>query len=321
MVRMTIDRERQLVQDQNDSDPVDRRVDVPAGGALNVACAGPPPGDAAAVVLAVHGVTASHMAWRTVARLLAGSGVCLIAPDLRGRGRSSTLPGPYGLGAHVDDLTAVLDHLGVQRAVVVGHSMGAHVAARLSSEHPQRTAGLLLLDGGLPRLAPLQEADGDPDGADPTPGRLEGACASADDYLAGWRAHPAFAQAWDDDVDAYARYDMALDGRAARCVVREEAVTADAFDLLFDGVTRTALTRVRAPTRVLRAPRGALDDDCPVIAQEYLDAFAAAHPHLEVEHVPDTNHYTIVLGSSPGPAKVASAIESAINAAERSVET
>ena len=318
MLRMTIDRDAQaLPAKQITSDPFDGRFEVPvAGGALNVAYAGPAPHDAEAVVLAVHGVTASHMAWRTVARQLAGrTGVCLIAPDLRGRGRSATLPGPYGLGIHVDDLSAVLDHVAVERAVIAGHSMGAHVAARLSAERPERAAALVLLDGGLPRHAPIDDSDGDTEDDDPTPGRLETPCASADEYLAGWRTHPAFEQAWDDDVDAYARYDMAHDGRAARCVVREEAVIADGFDLLFDGVTSKAITRVRAPIRLLRAPRGPLNDDCPVIPHEYLDTFAANHPHLHVEHVPDTNHYTILLGNSPGPARVASAIETAVHAA------
>ncbi|HMJ37109.1 MAG TPA: alpha/beta hydrolase [Baekduia sp.] len=318
---MTIDHAAQArPADQTGSDPFGRHFEVAvAGGALNVACAGRAPDDSEAVVLAVHGVTASHMTWRTVARQLAARpGACLVAPDLRGRGRSATLPGPYGLATHMDDLTAVLDHVGVQRAVLVGHSMGAHLVARLSAEQPERAAGLVLLDGGLPCPAPVHESDAEPEDADLTPGRTETPCASADDYLADWRAHPAFKDAWDDDVDAYARYDMAHDGRAACCVVRDEAVMADSFDLLFDGVTSKAITRVRTPTRLLRAPRGPLDDDCPVIPREYLDEFAAGHPHLDVEHVPGTNHYTIVLGNSPGPARVATAIETAIQAAERS---
>jgi pimeloyl-ACP methyl ester carboxylesterase len=320
MPRITIDGQAAAVSaDPTASDPFRARIEVPvAGGALHVAHTGPPPNAAAMVVLAVHGVTASHMTWRTVARRLVGcAGACLIAPDLRGRGRSAALPGPYGLAAHVDDLTAVLDHVGAERAVIVGHSMGAHVAARLSAERPERAAALVLVDGGLPRPAPIHEPEGEPEGGDATPGRMETPCGSAAEYLAGWRGHPAFACAWDGDVEAYARYDMAHDGRAARCVVSEEAVMADGFDLMFDGVTRKAITRVRTPTRLLRAPRGPLDDHRPVIPHEYLDAFAADHPHIEVEHVPDTNHYTLVLGSSPGPSRVAAAIATAVRDAQQ----
>jgi lipase len=304
--------------DQASPDLLDARFEVPvAGGALNVGYAGPPPEAAASVVLAVHGVTASHVAWRTVARELAGrTAACLVAPDLRGRGRSATLPCPYGLATHVDDLTAVLDHVGADRAVMVGHSMGAHVAARLAADQPRRAAGLVLVDGGLPRIAPMHESEGEPDSDDPAPGRMP--CDTPDEYLAGWRAHPAFTRAWDDDVEAYARYDMSHDGRTARCVVNEDAVQADSFDLVFDNVTRRAIGRVRAPVRLLRAPRGPLDDHRPVIPDDYLEAFAADHPDVDVERVPDTNHYTLILGSSPGPARVAAAVEAAVRDAERS---
>jgi hypothetical protein len=58
-------------------------------------------------------------------------------------------------------------------------------------------------------------------------------------------------------------------------------------------------------------------DAHPVIPREYLDAFAADHPELDVEHVSGTNHYTLVLGNSPGPPRVAAAIEAAIRDAER----
>ena len=56
------------------ADPFSDRLDVPvAGGTLHVARAGAPPDQAEAVVLAIHGLTSSCMAWRTVARRLAGA--------------------------------------------------------------------------------------------------------------------------------------------------------------------------------------------------------------------------------------------------------
>jgi lipase len=284
------------------------------GGDLTVAQAGPRPAAAAGVVLAVHGITASHMAWRQVARELRQRGsLCLLAPDLRGRGRSATLPGPYGMSAHVADLLAVLDHARSRQAVVVGHSLGAHIAARLAADHPDRVASVVLLDGGLP--VP-QQLDGDDDeleaAAAPAIDRMEEATATADGYMARWRCHPAFANAWNDDVEAYARYDMAHDGARARCVVCEEAVMADSFDLALDGTTRTALARVRTPVRLLHAPRGVFDEQQPVIAPRSLEWFRAARPRSRVELVPGVNHYTLLLGEGPGPARVAAAITQAV---------
>ena len=162
-----------------------------------------PSRSAAAVVLAVHGITSSHVIWRAVARELCGDGaLCLLAPDLRGRGRSTALPRPYGMTAHVEDLLAVLDHAGASTALLAGHSMGAHVVARLAAEHPERAAGVVLVDGGLGvtrQLVGAQEED-------------------PEEHLDGLRGHPAFADAWNHDVEAYVRYQTAEDGDGARCV-------------------------------------------------------------------------------------------------------
>lgn len=302
-------------------DPFNARFEVPVtGGALQVARAGPTADAAECVVLAAHGVTASLMTWQTVARGLDGR-VCLLAPDLRGRGRSATLPGPYGIAAHVADLIAVLDHVGTPSAVLMGHSMGAYVAARLAAEHPERAAGLLLLDAGLP-LPPADDPDEMLDSAVTNAVmRLGITFASADQYIDGWRAHPAFARAWNEDVEAYARYDLVEHGRVARCVASAAAVRADSRDMVLDDQTRTALDRVRAPVQLLRAERGLFDDD-PLVAADALHAFAAAHPSVRVEEVPDVNHYTLIMGDSPGPRRVVAAIEALVSSrAARDVPT
>jgi lipase len=298
------------------NDPFDDHLGVDVGGgSLHVARAGPPPDQAEAVVLAVHGVTASMMTFRTVARKLrASSSVSLLAPDLRGRGRSATLPGPYGIESHVNDLLAVLDHVGAQRAVLVGHSMGAYIVARLAAEHPDRAAALVLLDAGLPLEPP-----GNPDemlrtAVQNAVMRLGITFPSANAYISAWRSHPAFAQAWNEDVEAYVGYDLIDEGNAVRCVASPAAVRADSTEMVLDDVTRTALDRVRAQDRVhvLRAERGLFDDDeDPLITAADLSAFAAAHPEAQVDAVEGVNHYTLVMGYSPGPDKVVAAIEAA----------
>jgi pimeloyl-ACP methyl ester carboxylesterase len=297
-------------------EPFDEYAQVTVnGGVLNVARAGPTPSAAAAVVLAVHGITSSHMAWRAVAReLRVDSDVCVLAPDLRGRGRSATLPGPHGIKAHVLDLVAVLDDAGADRVLLAGHSMGAHVAARLAVEHPDRAAGVVALDGGVVVPQRLDVLDEQLEtAATPAVDRMEVPASTADDYVARWRSHPAFASAWNDDVEAYVRYDMADDGDCARCVVSEDAVTADNFELMFDDATRTAMTRVQAPVRILHASRGLFDDHEPVLPPSSLEDFASARPRTRIERVKNVNHYTLLLGDGPGPGRVAAAIREAIH--------
>jgi pimeloyl-ACP methyl ester carboxylesterase len=307
-------RERRLATETL-SDPFEERfgVDV-AGGKLHVARAGPPPEHAESVVLAVHGVTASLMTWRTVARELAAHGVSVLAPDLRGRGGSATLPGPYGIAAHVDDLLAVLDHVRAGPAVLVGHSLGAYVAARLDAEHPERVTGLVLLDGGLPLAPPDNPDEMMRTAVAQAIMRLGITFESADAYVSAWREHPAFAHAWNDDTEEYARYDLVDDGHAVRCSASREAVRTDSAEMVYDGCNRTVLDRVRGQdlVHVLRAERGLFDDDDdPVISAADFHTFVARHPKAHVETVAGVNHYTLVMGDSPGPGKVVAAIEAA----------
>jgi pimeloyl-ACP methyl ester carboxylesterase len=289
-------------------DPFSARFDVPVpGGALHVARSGPPPEAAEVVALAVHGVTASLMTWRAVARGL-DERVSLLAPDLRGRGRSAMLPGPYGIGVHVTDLIRVLDHVGVSSAVLVGHSMGAYVVERLAADHPERAVGLVLLDAGLPFGLPDDPEQMIDAAVANAVMRLAITFPSADHYVEGWRAHPAFANRWDDDLEAYARYDLVDEGGVARCSASSAAVRMDSREMVTDQETRTAADRVRAPMRLLRAERGLFDDD-PLIPASALRAFAAARPSVRIERVAGVNHYTLVMGHGAGPGRVVAAIE------------
>lgn len=247
-------------------------------------------------VLAVHGITANQRCFVELADLLPSHR--LIAPDLRGRGRSNRLPPPYGLVQHAEDLVRVLDDQSVERATVVGHSMGAFVAVRLAARHPDRVAAVILVDGGLPLPTAGPEALG------PALDRLSMTFDDPADYLDFWRAHPALREDWSDPVEDYLRYDLepAADapGRWRPSAVRE-AVLADLTEL--DGRegyvdALTALDRARGPVTFLRAERGMLDQP------EGLYPATQAEPWLErlagvkrVE-VADVNHYTILMATA-----------------------
>jgi lipase len=292
------------------SEPFQTYYDVPvAGGALTVARAGPPPGAGRTVVLGLHGMTSSHMAYRTVARLLSSNAqpICLLAPDLRGRGRSAHLPEPYGIAVHVADMIAVLDHVGADRAIVVGHSMGCNIGARFAADHPDRTAALVLLDGGLPLLGDAVVPDEDEDEPHGLFDRFELTFATVEEYLAFWRSHPSLKGAWDDDIDAFARSDFVADENGVRCVVNQQAALRDVEDVMLDHRTWSSVTRVRAPVRLMRAERGLFDDD-PVIPLAELAEFLLEHPQISVEMVPDVNHFTLLMGGGHGPRRVAASL-------------
>src|SRR5580658_5977956 len=100
------------------------------------------------LAVAVHGITASAMSWRAIARHMPADWT-LVAADLRGRGHSNGLPGPYGYDRHVADIAAVLKHFGADQPVLVGHSMGAYVSLLPQHAYPELVPNLVLLDGGL----------------------------------------------------------------------------------------------------------------------------------------------------------------------------
>jgi pimeloyl-ACP methyl ester carboxylesterase len=102
-------------------------------------------GEAPFVLL--HGLTATRRYVLMGSRLLERSGYRVMAYDARGHGRSSPAgePRAYGYEQLAEDLEAVLDALGSQRAILVGASMGAHTAVRFALRYPERVAALGLI--------------------------------------------------------------------------------------------------------------------------------------------------------------------------------
>jgi lipase len=95
-------------------------------------------------VLCLHGVNAHGGRFRRLAERLAPR-FRVLAPDLRGHGRSTWEP-PWGLEQHLADVLGALDGLGVERADLVGHSFGARLALELTAAAPGRAGRVALLD-------------------------------------------------------------------------------------------------------------------------------------------------------------------------------
>ncbi|GIG61649.1 alpha/beta hydrolase [Longispora fulva] len=268
-------------------------VEIPvAGGALHALRFGEGP----RVVLAAHGLTASAMSYLAVARHLPPDW-SLVALDLRGRGGSSTVGGPYGMTAHAADLASAAEHLGAP-VVLAGQSMGAYAALRAARLRPELFSRVVLIDGGLPLPAPEGM---DPDDVlwltvGPAIARLTETYADIDAYVDFFRAHPALGGDWTEDMAAYVRYDAVGGPGAVRSRTSGDAVRADGRDLIVDAASfGDDLERVTVPTLLLHAPRGMLGQEPGFHPQPLVDHWVGRAPALSAELVRDTNHYTILM--------------------------
>jgi pimeloyl-ACP methyl ester carboxylesterase len=98
------------------------------------------------VLILLHGGNDHGRSWDTLARALSDR-FRVIAPDLRGHGDSGwSDDGHYSITAHVPDLLALYETLGIQRAPIVAHSMGGMIALRFAGLYPAAVSRLILLD-------------------------------------------------------------------------------------------------------------------------------------------------------------------------------
>lgn len=267
------------------------------------------PGDGPPLVL-VHGISASHMAWSQVVESLPAGRFDVYAPDLRGRGASNALPGPYGLARHVEDLCALVDQCaGGGPVVYAGHSMGAYIGVVFGATRPDYLERIVLVDGGL--ALPL------PDGVTPEAllekvlgpalARLSREFESRAAYQAFWHEHPSFQDAadWNPHTEAYFDYDLVGEPPHLKSRVLEAAVRADGLDPMRPEMV-TMIDRVERPMLMLTAVRGLLNQPEPLMPVAAVEAKVAALPNLAWQEIAGTNHYTITLGS--GAAATARAI-------------
>jgi lipase len=224
---------------------------------------------AGAPIVALHGVTASYINFVGVADRLAGRRP-LLALDLRGRGDTDKpSEGPFGMAQHARDVAAAMSAFGIDDAVVIGHSMGAYVAAALAAEHPERVRGVVMVDGGLPLEAP--------------PG-------IAPEQMLDVALAPQMARLRSEFVS----YEAYLDA----------SVRGDFLDSLQGDQLRGWLKAIRVPVLLLRATEGFNPDTPPLLPDGTVAVEGSAIADLTDRVIDGTTHYTIALGD-PGATAVA----------------
>ena len=253
-----------------------------------------------APVIALHGLTASHMNFVGIAERLAGR-CALFGLDLRGRGDSDKPKGPYGFVQHAHDVAAAMRAMGLGPSIVVGHSMGAFVATALAAQEPSLVSGLVLIDGGLVPNTPIADASG----ACVAAARalritqLRDTYPSRQAYRDFWRTQPHFpAGEWNPWVEAFLDYEVGGDS-PVQPKASEAAVLADLREAFQPEAINERLKLIRVPTLLLRAENGFIPGQPPLFPDPLATQFQAYLPHIEDRKFPGTTHYTIVLGERP----------------------
>jgi 3-oxoadipate enol-lactonase len=228
---------------------------------------------AGAPILLIQGLGTSLWAWRYQLEGLSARRRA-IAFDNRGVGRSSKEPGPYSIEQFADDAVSVLDALGIDRAHVVGLSMGGYISELLALRHPARVRSLLLsgTGPGAPTHTPVPQS-------------------TIDAWLANVHLGPeefarktmflSFSPGWNDaEPERYAEL------LAARL---EYPTPYECWRAQFDAATRFVETG--APVEEIRAPTLVVHGDADrIVPLENGRALADRIPGAELAILPGQGH-------------------------------
>ena len=270
--------------------PIQKFLVPVAGGDLAVFRFGDVSGEP---VLLVHGVTSSNRAFQIFADELIARGKSPYAVDLRGRGDSNALPGPFGMEQHAKDMAEVIKYFNWSKPDVIGHSMGGFVVAALIGLFPELLGQVVFADGGIPLpLPPGMSVDQVmPLILGPALARLAMNFESKEAYREYWKPQPAFSRGWSKVMDEYVDYDL-RDGKPS---TNPKAVEEDSRDLFNDDLIERSLKNLPQECLFIRAPRGLQNEEGGLYPLPILEMALPKYPKLNLVNLEDLNHYEMFL--------------------------
>ena len=240
-------------------------------------------------ILCIHGITANCRCWDALAGVLAPE-YQVMAMDLRGRGQSDKPSRGYSLDYHLKDINCLLDDLGIDRAVIIGHSLGAFIGLAFAAEYPDRTDRLILVDGA----GDLSQAQFDEVfiAIKPALDRLGQVFPSADDYLIKMKEAP-YIHPWSAVIETYYRYELEeVEGGVRTNIdpahIQEEAANVRQVDCA------PFYPKIKAKVLILRAPKGLLSQKDLLLPDDVIKKMMAEIPDVQRFDAEGMNHYGIV---------------------------
>lgn len=244
----------------------------------------------AETILCVHGISANCRCWDTMAEALAPR-YRIIAMDLRGRGLSEKPPAGYSIAHHCRDIRVLLENLGVERAVIMGHSLGALIALAFGAQYPEKVESLILLDGGGKLSA--EQTKKVFAGIQPTLDRLGKVFPSSEAYLDLMKKNPLL-QPWSPALETYYLYEIEEVEGGVRSRVQPEHIKEEAENLGNLDVAEF-YPQIKCPVLILRATEGMLAPDDILLPKKVVEKMLQEIPDARCVDLQGSNHYSIVL--------------------------
>ena len=214
----------------------------------------------------------------------------MMAMDLRGRGQSDKPPTGYSMEYHIEDIKCLMDDMGLERTVLMGHSLGAFISLVFGAQYPDRTDRIILVDGAG-KLS-QEQFDHVFAAIKPALDRLGKVYPSAKAYIDHMKVAP-YIHPWSYAIENYYRYELEEYEGGVRCNIDAAHIQEDAVNVR--NVEADAYyPKVRCKVLILKAMEGLLSQDDLLLPEPVVARMVREIPNARRFDVPGMNHYGIV---------------------------
>jgi pimeloyl-ACP methyl ester carboxylesterase len=240
-------------------------------------------------ILCLHGLTANCRCWDVIAESLS-SVHSITAVDFRGRGLSDKPPTGYSWQHHVQDMFCVLEDIGLNRTVLMGHSLGAYISMAFAAKYPDRVEKLILIDGGgeLPQV----HWDRIDLVIKPSLDRLGQVFPSFEAYIENMKKAPIL-QPWSQAIEDYFRYESEETDDGVRSRIHPEHIREEMRNTRKETPSEF-YHEITCPVLLLRATNGIISEEDLVVPEYAAESMMKKITNLRRVDIQGTNHYSIL---------------------------
>ena len=236
-------------------------------------------------VLALHGL-ASSAHWYDITAPLLRERFRIVAPDQRGHGQTTQASRGYDWHSVASDAVGLLDVLGIEKAIVFGHSWGGNVAVSTASHYPERVEALVMIDGGFFSPQMLPGATWEAFSQRLSPRDVSG---TREEFLA--RISDQLAMCWNDEVERIVQT-MVYEKQGQIYDILRPENQAQVIRAMWDDPASDAWPRIQCPSLIVPAGPSAERANTEFAANRRRMVSLAADgiPNCRVHWIPETIH-------------------------------